>query len=166
MSEDPANRDFFRCPVQAEQATATIKCGLRRIPVTLRETSIDGFTVVVAARYAGQLRVGTAWTLITKAERNIVHGEWIFMSPEGSLQLGLRRIQDITPIAQPRGSWLPKFLSRRQGKHSSPEILLVGVILVIIIALSSPGMGDTFGTASKIRRFVTEVIGAIRSFIP
>jgi hypothetical protein len=156
--------DFFRCPIQAEQANAALQIGWRKVPVVLRETSIDGFTVLVSPKYASRLRVGRAWRLKSQAETSVVHGEWMFMSPEGLLQLGLRRIADITPVERCGGSSWRSLLSPRRllSRQKSPELAFGGALLLVVALISTPGIGGPLGTAKPIREAVGAVFVAVR----
>lgn len=141
-------RGFFRCPVQAEDAKATIIIRRRRIPVVVQDKSIDGFSVLVSPKHLTKLQVGPQWVLKSKNETTEVWAQWMFHSPDGHAQLGLRRLRDLTP--QDQGSWLPAFLSYR--KHTTnPELLLAATVLTGFLALSLPGIGDRLGTSGKIQ---------------
>lgn len=156
---NPSDQGFFRCPVQAENSAATIVIRGKKIPVKLQDTSIDGFSVVIDSRHVRKLRVGSQWILKSGDEVTEVWAEWMFNAPDGRVQLGLRRLKDLTP--QPKDSWFPSVFSYR--KHTSnPEVLLAGSVLTGFLALSLPGVGDKLGTAGRIQeglKLIYDVIG-------
>ena len=162
MSEsthDNPDQAFFRCPVQDEDSAATILIRGRKIPVTLQDRSIDGFSVLIDPRYVRKLRVGPRWILKSGGEITEVWAQWMFNAPDGRVQLGLRRLRDLTP--QPKASWFPTINSYQ--KHTqNPELLLAGIVLASFLTLSLPGIGDHLGTSGKIQaglRVICEVIG-------
>lgn len=162
MSESDSNasdRGFFRCPVQDENSAATILIRGKKIPVKLQEKSIDGFSILVEPRYVRKLRVGSQWVLKSGGEVTEVWAEWMFNAPDGRVQLGLRRLKDLTP--QPKEPWFPRVFSYRRHT-SNPELLLAGSVLTGFLALSLPGLGDQLGTAGKIQeglKILCDVIG-------
>ncbi len=147
-NQTESDRSYFRCPVQDEDSAATIVICGKRIPAKLQDKSIDGFSVLVEPKHARKLRVGPQWILRAGGEVTEVWAQWMFNAPDGRVQLGLRRLQDLTP--QPKASWLPITSSYR--KHTTnPELLLAGIVLAGFLALSLPGLGDRLGTSGKIQ---------------
>lgn len=156
----------FRIPVAPKESKASLRCGGQRIPVTLQETSIEGYTVTVAIKHSHRLKLGRTWTLVCRNERCRVHGEWLFVPQVGPLQVGLRRLaEDAAPlyvggISLPFGFRLRKFTD-----SNWPELIFTGSLLSLFTLLSMPGLGDDLGTAPRIRRFVNEVMRAITSWL-
>jgi hypothetical protein len=141
-------RGFFRCPVQAEDSKAMIIIRRTKIPAVVQDKSIDGFSVLVSPKHVDKLKVGPQWVLKSKGEVTEVWAQWMFHSPDGHAQLGLRRLRDVTP--QNHGSWFPTIFSYR--KHTTnPELLLAATVLTGFLALSLPGVGDQLGTSGKIQ---------------
>jgi hypothetical protein len=141
-------RGFFRCPVQPEDAKATISIRRTRIPAIVQDRSIDGFSVLIAPKYVSKLKVDSQWTLNSKDEVTEVWAQWMFRSPDGHAQLGLRRLRDMTP--QDQGSYFPTLSAYR--KHTTnPELLMAAMVLTAFLALSLPGVGDQLGTSGKIQ---------------
>jgi hypothetical protein len=88
----------------------------------------------------------------------------MFMSPEGLLQLGLRRIADITPVERCGGSSWRSLLSPRRllSRQKSPELAFGGALLLVVALISTPGIGGPLGTAKPIREAVGAVFVAVR----
>jgi len=146
--EPDANRGFFRCPVQVEDSAALISIRGKRFPVLLQDKSIDGFSVLVERRHSQRLRLGPQWILESNDERTEVLAQWMFNAPDGSIQIGLRRLRDLT--MQPKPALFPTF--RVRGKHQTqPDLAIAGIGIVIILALSLPGIGTRLGTAGWIQ---------------
>jgi hypothetical protein len=147
-NQNEAERGFFRCPVQDEDSAVTIVIRGKSIPAKLQDKSIDGFSVIVEPKHVRKLRVGPQWILKAGGEVTEVWAQWMFNAPDGRVQLGLRRLQDLTP--QPNGSWFPAIFSYR--KHTTnPELLLAAIVLAGFLTLSLPGVGDQLGTSGKIQ---------------
>ncbi|MGV3486198.1 MAG: hypothetical protein ACO1RT_17400 [Planctomycetaceae bacterium] len=162
MSESNQNDpepNFFRCPVQDEDSEATIHIRGKRIPAKLQDKSIDGFTVLIDPRHVRKLRVGPQWMLKSGGEVTEVWAQWMFNAPDGRVQLGLRRLRDLTPA--PKDAWFPSIFSYR--KHTTnPELLLAGTVLTAFLTLSLPGVGDQLGTAGRIQAGLQVLCKVIR----
>jgi hypothetical protein len=157
---DSTQRDpFYRCPVQAECGQATLRIGARRIPITIEEKSIDGFTVTVAATDRSTLRFGKRWVLCADHDVVEVHPEWMFHAPNQAVQLGLRRLQDLTAEPKRRMAWPTWGSGRgiRKNDHTGQEIAFAGLLFLILALLSLPGLGDALGTAPRIQAAAAEV---------
>jgi len=152
LNEPKSDRGFFRCPVQDDESSATIHILGKKIPVQLQDRSIDGFSVMVEPRHSRKLQMGPQWILQAGDERVEVLAQWIFNAPDGVIQIGLRRLQDLTP--QPKATWFPCHRPYRKNS-SNPELLLAGVLLFLILVLSLPGIGDALGTSGTIQQGIT-----------
>lgn len=163
MSERPEPKAYFRCPVQHDQARVQLRIAGRRIPATLCETSIDGFTLTLTSAQAKFIRLGKPWILKTSGERTEVHAEWLFHAPDGTLQLGLRRMRDLTPSEEPRGVvFTGRALRSHTASAASSEIAFAGLVIFLILTLSMPGIGDTLGTAPRVRNAATTLWHAMQ----
>jgi hypothetical protein len=147
-------RQFFKCPIPAEQSAAVLCFSRMKIPAELQESSIDGFSVLVQQQHAGQLRLGPRWVLQSVNERSEVYPQWLYCAPDGRVQIGLRRLQDLTPKAR----WFPR-LGRSRPREIDHSLLFVSLVLLILLAISLPGIGDLLGTAPWIERTVKEFLG-------
>lgn len=143
--------NFFRCPIQGEKGKATIRIGRQKATATIQETSIDGFTVLVPAKHASKLKVGRKWVLNYDDTRHEVHPQWFFNSPDGNVQMGLRRIADLTDPDPIRGSWLARFGGKRYEDPSNAAVVFGGFVLFLFAMMASPGLGERLGTADRIQ---------------
>jgi hypothetical protein len=142
---------FFRCPVQVENAQATIRVGRRKHSAVVQETSIDGFTVLVAPRDASKLSVGRTWVLDYDQTQTEVHPQWFFNAPDGHVQMGLRRLRDLTKPAPIRGSLLSRFAGDRYDDPSYTATAFGGFVLLLFSLMALPGLGDRLGTSDRIQ---------------
>lgn len=142
--------DFFRCPVVNGRSEATIRVGRKKAKATVQETSIDGFTIIVPPKYSPKLKIGKTWILEYEGARAEVHPLWFFNTPEGNIQLGLRRLKDLTPPDKDRNSWLVRFGGARFHDPNFSAAAYGGVVLGLFCLLALPGWGDHMGTSDRI----------------
>lgn len=150
-SAEPGKTEFFRCRVEPVRSNATVKIGRRRVPATVQETSIDGFTILIAPQHSAKLKVGKTWTLEHEEAQIEVHPLWFFNTPDGRLQLGLRRLRDLTKPQDDRNSLLIRFGGSRFRDPSCSAAVYGGVVLALICLLALPGWGDHMGTSDRIQ---------------
>lgn len=165
MNQESCSNGFYRCQVSSEESKATLWTGGRKVHATLRETAIDGFTVIVAGKYARQLQLGSVWTMRARGETNRVHAEWIFHGYGQDVQIGLRRLEEVIQSEEPRGGLRTYFSSTSSlasGVSNYAGLALAGLLMVLFLMLSLPGIGDRLGTApviEKIAKAAMQLIG-------
>lgn len=144
--------EFYRCAIVAENSVAVLQIRHRgRFNVKLQEASIDGFTVLVGASNASRLQIGEPWMMHYDGATMEVHAQWFFQSADGQVQVGLRRLRDLTRPPM-MGGWFPDFFNRSSTRHDSGGSLLwAGGLLVMVMTLALPGIGDALGTSAKIQ---------------
>ena len=160
--------DFFRCPVSRDMSGAIIRSGRRRLSAGVQETSIDGFTVLVSPKVASKLRVGRTWVLEYQDAIIEVHPQWFFNAPDGHVQIGLRRLRDLTPPEPIRKSLLVRYGGTRYGAPNVSAAMYGGFVLLLFLLFAMPGLGDRLGTSKRIQgafqSIVLSIDAAIRSF--
>lgn len=163
-SSSRARRDeYFHCPISPEQNSARLKIGRRSIPASLQEASIDGFTVLVDSSDATRLVLGKPWILFHDNTKLEVHAQWFFHADDGNVQIGLRRLRDLTkPPAI--GGWLPSLGGTPQQDGSSGSTLFVVTVLIALGSLAMPGIGDALGTSGKIQQGMTAIFQSVRGY--
>ena len=150
-TQDPS---YYRCPVHEDQAEAVLCSRRRRLKVRVQETSIDGFTVLVKPHDASRLTIGCPWVLEYEGTRVEVHGQWIFNSPDGHLQMGLRRLRDLTNPENTRVAILSRGQTRSGNGEGLSGLVYTGMLFAVFLLLAMPGVGDALGTAPKIESAV------------
>ncbi|WP_372721876.1 hypothetical protein [Novipirellula sp.] len=156
---------FFRCPIQESDGKAVIRIGRRRIPVVVQETSIDGFTLTVAAKHASQIQISGPWELEYADARTEVHPQWIFNAPDGNAQLAVRRLRDLTKPDPIRSTWWPTLRRNRYKQSDNSSLAFGGFVLAFIAMLGLPGIGEKLGSAHYIQAAITWVYKGIHTEI-
>lgn len=165
MSDHDSPQTFFRCPVQAEMSQATLIVGRRKVPATLQETSIEGFTVTVCPRQSQRLRIGRAWVLRSLNDCCEVHAEWFYNAPDGGIQIGLRRVRDLLRPERPSG-WLSfGQAGRKSSSGKGSEVAFAGAIVFLFVVLCLPGVGDKLGTAPRLQAALQLVLHSVDSLV-
>ncbi len=159
MNDATKHDRFYRCPVQRGCGQASLRVGTRQIPVTFEEQSIDGFTITVEASKRGRLRFAKMWVLCSEHDVVEVHPEWMFHAPNQSVQLGLRRLKDLSTESKASRRWQfwRSGWNARKNDHHGHEIAFAGILFLLLAILSLPGLGDALGTAPRIQAAAAEV---------
>jgi hypothetical protein len=149
------NEPFYRCRVAAELAAGKLRVGWHRLDVLVDEKSIDGYTIRIKPQDLAKIKFQRkAWVLEHFEERSEVHPEWFLNHSGESIQMGLRRLADVTPLPHAELSPLRCIFSVRallRRVLGTPELLLGGAALILLMLLTLPGFGDQLGTAPRIR---------------
>ncbi|MEM8670649.1 MAG: hypothetical protein AAGG48_24195 [Planctomycetota bacterium] len=127
----------------------------------MQETSIDGFTVLMSPRVSSKLKVGRPWLLMYDGAKIEVHPQWFFNAPDGQVQIGLRRLRDLTPPAPIRVSLLARLGGRQCADPSVSAVAFGGFVLVLFCLMALPGLGDRLGTSDRIQDGLNWIMGAL-----
>ncbi len=165
MTQPHANESYFRCPIASDCAEARLKIGWRHVKVVVQDASIDGFTILVPAKSAQRLKVGAPWLLEFDGSRIETHAQWFYHGHDGTTQIGLRRMRDVTPV-QHIGSWYTGLLpSRSHGSMTDSTVAYAGLTILLFLVMAMPGLGDQLGTAPRIQSAASSIYLAIMSFL-
>jgi hypothetical protein len=141
--------------------------GKRKLQAQVQESSIDGFTVLIKAKDARKLRIGDPWILEFDESRLEVIGQWFFNSPGGFVQVGLRRLRDLTPEPVFKTPFWSRFSTSKASASVTSPAAFGGFTIVLFLALALPGLGEQIGSASHIQEAVhwlfAEVTGVFKS---
>lgn len=148
---DHQDAGFSRFRVDTSNARAVVRDGRRKVNATVQETSIDGFTVLMSPKAASKLKVGRPWLIEHEGARIEVHPQWFFNSPDGQVQIGLRRLRDLTPPEPIRVSLLARIGGRRCEDPSVSAVAFGGFVLFLFCLMALPGLGDRLGTSDRIQ---------------
>lgn len=143
--------EYFRIPVDSNNNEGLIRVGRHKAKVNITETSIDGFTVTASQRNARKMQSGGPWVLEYDNTKTEIHPEWVFNAPDGQVQMGLRRLRDLTKPPSLAPSLLSRFIGGRAGNPSISASVYGGFVLVLFAILAMPGLGDHLGTSTRIQ---------------
>ena len=158
---DSKEEGFFRCPVQVENSNAIIRVGRKKARATIQETSIDGYTVLVAPRDASKLKVGRPWLLEHYGAIIEIHPQWFFNAPDGHVQMGLRRLRDLTPPEPIQNSLLSRIGGPKYNDPSYSALIFGGFVMFLFMLMALPGLGDSLGTSTRIQATVRWLIDGL-----
>ena len=130
--------------------------------MSVQETSIDGYTVLVGPKESRKLQVGQTWLLNYQDTISEVHPQWFFNSPEGQVQIGLRRLRDLTPPDRVRRSLLVRLGGLKYANPNISAPIYGGFVLALFSVMALPGIGDQIGTAPRIQTAVKSIVDGLR----
>ena len=141
-------RRFSRCPVVPEESSASLQIGRKTYQVVLQDKSIDGFSILMKPRDARQATLGEVWTLRTVSEKAYVTAQWVYQHPDGDVQFGLRRIQELHK--KMASGVFPVWLGKRR-RSLNPDVLVGVLVIAAILVIAMPGVADRLGAADWIQ---------------
>lgn len=152
MTFNDDRRQAFRCSVASEISAAKLRIGFRSYQVRVRDTSREGYTIVVTEQISKKMRAGGNKYLSFNGETWQVQNSGVYQEDSQEIRIGLLRVKDCTKIKIP-STWgwafLPKF------NLSSDPVLPVGMIIsFLVVCVCLPGTGDSLGTAPKVRQAI------------
>jgi len=107
-------------------------CG-KDLPIALQEASASGFSITVKPLEAGKLRLGPRWVLQTDDARYEVYPQWLHCAADGSVQVGLRRMQSLPPLPENgRLRWGRRWVAR--ARNANVAILAIATTLACTLS--------------------------------
>lgn len=148
-------RHAFRCSVVPENSAARLTMGWRNYKVRVIDTSREAFTLEVDAKTYGRIKEGTKAVLEYNQEHWEVQCTALFQMLNGQLNVSMARVKDCSRVRGPR----PTFWSLLPVANATADpVLPLALLLSLLFAcVALPGMGDSIGTAPKIRKAVQDV---------
>ena len=153
----------FRCAIAPENSAAKLKVGGKQYDVSVLDTSRSGFTISLPSKQANRLDGKKALELRFRDEQWEVAKQSAYNESPAVTHVGLHRVRDLTKIEEP-SSWgftlLPKFAS-----NTDPFFLLYLMVAFLVACICLPGVGDSLGTAPKVRKGIHSVLDSVRDTI-
>lgn len=146
----------FRCCIAAENSAARLKIAGIWHKVCVLNVSRTGYRIRLPNSVAKKLRGGRAPVLDFADEQWQVEVQSRYSDGNMFTELGLSRKKELTRYKVP-SSWsflLPNSLN----VNSDPAFLGFLVLAFLAAVLCLPGIGDSLGTAPKVRDIVQTVI--------
>ncbi len=144
------NRSFFRCPVNVEKGSATLRVGRTKIQATVIDASIGGYTITLDAKYAKMLAKSRRdWLIIYDETKVRVRGESVSKPENGVVRVGLLQIEDLTKPEKISTSLWNRF--KPTTDSSTAAVAYGGFVLLLFAAMALPGLGDQLGTSHRIQ---------------
>lgn len=155
MTTSEIKRAAFRCTVLPEQSAANLRLGWRRHPVRVIDTSRDAFTLDVPLTTFSRIKEGGRATLEFQGETWEVMCTATFRLVDDEFHVSMARLRDRTSMRGPKTTFWALLPSTNAA--SSPALPLALLLSFLFACVALPGMGDTLGTAPKIRKVVQDV---------
>lgn len=148
----------FRCCIASENSAGRLKIAGFWYSACVLDMSRTGYRVRLANSVAKKLRGRRVPVLDFAGEQWEVDVKSRFSNGNEYTELGLARRKELTRYKLP-SSWsfvVPNCLNA----NSDPAFLGFLVLAFLVVVLSLPGIGDTLGTAPKVRHAVKSVLEA------
>lgn len=145
----------FRCSVDPAQSAGRMRLGWRAHNVRVIDTSRDAFTVQVSATTFYRFHEGSRAVLEFNGETWDVQCTALFRMIDDRYHLTMARVKDRTTVCGPKSSWWS--LLPGTGTAKDPVLPLALLVSFLLACVALPGMGDSLGTAPKIRKVVQDV---------
>lgn len=155
MSTPEIARSAFRCTVVPEQSAGHMRLGRRRHEVRVIDTSRDAFTLEVSAATFSRVKEGSRAVLQYNGETWDVECTAVFRMICDRYHVSMARVNDRTSVRRPKASFWSLLPLVNGG--TDPVLPLALLISFLLACVALPGMGDSLGTAPKIRKAVQEV---------
>lgn len=156
MSHANIERQEYRCCIAAENSAGKLKIGPRTFDVCVTNTSRTGFGIRVPNHVAQKLRGKRRLLLLYAGETWEVGIQSRYSDDSHYTNLGLTRGRELTKLAVP-GNWWGGMFSRSSAP-ADPTFLAFLVLAFLIAVISLPGIGDSLGTAPKVRQALSSVM--------
>ncbi len=155
-------RRYSRCPVVPEESSASLTVGRKTFQVTLQDKSIDGFSILMRPRDARQVTLGEVWRLRTVSEKSYVTAQWVYQHPEGEVQFGLRRVQELHK--KMASGVFPVWLGKRR-RSLNPDVLVGVLVIAAILIMATPGVAERFGASDWLRGAIQNIRESVLAII-
>ena len=152
MTRPHDDREAYRCSVAPENGAAQLKIGHKLHLVAVLDTSRDGFTVRMEHDIAQKLKENANYVLYFWGEVWEVRKESRYTDGEDFTTVGFSRIKELTKVKAP--SIRMQMFSKNRYANSDPAFLLYLMLAFLFACIALPGVGDSLGTAPRIRNGV------------
>lgn len=153
------DRTAFRCSVPTEHSAAKLKVGCSTLRCSVVDTSRFSFSLEMGATEFAKLGKATIGELVFGDERWLVAAESNYCLHDGRVVVGCKRLEDRTRIKAP-GTTLWSFLPGYKTT-ADPSFLMALIIAFLSACICLPGIGDTLGTAPKVKRGVHSMLNCV-----
>jgi hypothetical protein len=109
---------------------ATLVIAGKELDVVIPEQTQYGFTAIGTVKVAEGLRLGAMWVLVFEGNRFEVFPQWIHCAADGRVQIGLRRMQQLSSTSETG-------IIHRLRTHFKPDGQWAIVMAILVMVLSS-----------------------------
>lgn len=130
---EPRKHYFHFATGYVNSVHATLVIAGNELAVVVPEQTQYGFTAIGTAKVAEGLRLGAVWVLKLEGKRFEVFPQWIHCAADGRVQIGLRRMLELTPESE------FGFIQRLRSRFK-PDGQWALVMAIVVMVLSSAWM--------------------------
>jgi hypothetical protein len=156
MSRSQVERQEYRCCITSENSGGKLRVGRQLHKICVVDTSRTGFGIRVPNALSKKIRDKSKLFLIFGGETWEVALKSRYSEDSQYVNLGLTRVRELTKITCPT-SWCWSFF-RNPAAQTDPTFLAFLVLAFLAAVVSLPGIGDSLGTAPKVREVIESVI--------
>lgn len=150
------NRHEYRCCIAAENSAGKLKIAGKTYPVCVINTSRTGFRVRVPNAIAKRVRGKRLPVLTFAGETWEVEVKSRYTDNSQFTDLGFARRKELTQYKEP-SSW-SLALMPHWSVSNDPAFLGMLVLALLTAVVCLPGIGDSLGTAPKVRTAIQWVL--------
>jgi hypothetical protein len=156
MSRSQVEREEYRCCIVSENSGGLLRVGRKTHKICVVDTSRTGFGIRVPNAVSKKIKDKSKLLLIFGGETWEVALKSRYSEDSQYVNLGLTRVRDLTKITCPR-SWGWSLL-RNPAAQTDPTFLAFLVLAFLTAVITLPGIGDSLGTAPKVREVIESVV--------
>ena len=158
MVRENDSRNCYRCVVPVEVSAATLKINGRRYPCRVTDASRESFGICISTKCSRKLVVGKPkLELLFSNERWSVLVDSHFQESDELLHVGLARVRELTKVKSPV-SVAGGLSSAHVSLTGDPSFLLALMVAFLLTCICLPGIGDSLGTAPRVREGVNNMV--------
>jgi hypothetical protein len=158
MAGDNDSRSSYRCVIPAEVGAAKLKINGTLVECRVTDASRDAFGICISNKYARKL-LGRKprLELYFRSERWRVSVHSHYQETDTLLNVGLDRVCELTKPRLPSG--FGGICGTAQvSLASDPSFLLALMVAFLLTCICLPGIGDSLGTAPRVREGVNNMV--------
>ncbi len=164
MTREHDRRKSYRCVIAPEDGAAKLKLNGKLVDCRVLDTSCDAFSIQIPAKHSHQLLArNPRLELSFRGERWEVNVNGHFRDQVDEVTVALERVRELTKL-KAANSWG----GASGGQFSAatdPSFLLALMVAFLLCCVCLPGIGDSLGTATRVRegmgvmmKYVSEAI--------
>ena len=164
MSRLHDSRASFRCAIAPEYGAARLRINGKSVACRVMETSCDAFSIAVDAKYSSRLLNSKSRLVLEYRDEKWLVSVHSHFKEGDTFRVGLCRERDLTKFKQP-SSMSGMFSASQFSMTTDPSFLLALMVAFLLCCICLPGIGDSLGTAPRVREGVNSMFDYVTEAI-